>query len=99
MIFPRFPIAENHKGVVMVAGRAPRGGDSLNGVDQGTALHLAFHTVPPVEVDQIPLPVGNIQTERGGFVQLDRFRAAVDNLRRPRDHVPFLKDAVIQPYL
>ena len=71
------PVTQDHKGIVVVAGSAAGGGNSLNGVGQGRALHLAFHGVAAVEVDQIPFTEGQIQAEGRGLFQPQGMGAVV----------------------
>ena len=87
---------QDGKGVVLVAGSAPGRPQSLDAVAQEHPLGLALHAVAALEMDQLPLPKGQVQTGRGGLVQPDGPLALVVEQDAAGDDVGGLKDAVQQ---
>ena len=71
------PVAKDHKGVVVMAGGPAGGGHRLDGAGQRGALHLPFHGVAAMEVDQIPLTEGQIQAQGSDLLQPEGFGAVV----------------------
>ena len=88
------PVAEDHKRIVVMAGRTPGGGNRLDGICQVHALYLAFHGMTAVEVDQIPLPEGQVQAGRGHLVQLQRAIAVICQPDRTGNDILLCKHAV-----
>ena len=87
---------QDGKGIVLVAGSAPGRPQSLDAVAQGRTLGQALHAVAALEVDQLPLPKGQVQTGRGGLVQPDGPAALVFKQGAAGDDVGAVKDAVQQ---
>ena len=81
---------------MLVAACTARGLDDLNGIADGEALNLTFHAVPPVEMDQLPIAEGNVQTGGRGLAERTCLRCAVLKPRITRDDVCFIKYAVVQ---
>ena len=93
------PVAEDHEGIVLMAGYPPGRGNGLNTVHQVPPLHGALHGVPPVEVEQLPVAKGQIQAGRCRFPKLYHSVSGVFYPNRPGDDVFFGKDAVQQLHL
>ena len=77
-----------------MAGRTPGGGNRLDGVRQVHALYLAFHGMTAVEVDQIPLPKGQVQAGRSHLVQLQGAIAVICKPDRTGNDILPFKHAV-----
>ena len=86
--------AEDHKGVVLVAGGPPAGGDRLNPVHDSAPLRLALQRVASMEVQQLPLTEGQLQTGGGRAAETEPAAAAVSDAGRPGNYVLVLENAV-----
>ena len=89
-------LAENHEGVVVMAGGAPQAGHPADIPAQMGTLHLTLHGVAAVELDQVPLAEGEIQAGRGRFFQGEGLAALVGEDGCPGDDVLLLVHAVQQ---
>ena len=89
-------VAEDHEGVVVVAGGPS---DALHALDPGAqrgAVHHAFQRVTAVEGDEVEVSPLYIQTQGGAPVQPDGGRPLVDHPDGPGDEVIPLQHTVIQ---
>ena len=79
---------------MLVAGFHPLRADALDAVHHGNALRLALHGVAAVEVQQLPVPEGQIQAAGGRLLQPQGGGAGVFDPQGPGDEVPALVHAV-----
>ena len=89
-------IAEDDKGVVLVAGGAPDAAHPLGSGAQGSPVGGALHQVAAVEGDQIHVSPEKIETQGDALAQKDSLFSAVDHPDGPGNQVILLKNAVIQ---
>ena len=87
LVFRSRAVAEDDKRIVMMAGHAPLRPEGNLGMRQMQPLSGALHAVAPVEMDDIILSVGKIQTEGSRFFQCDRRTAGIDQTDGPGNHV------------
>ena len=87
---------QNDKGVVVVAAGAASRPDDLHAVGQRGAFRLALHAVAAVEMQQLPLSEGQVQTGGGRLAQPYHAAAAVLQQRGAGDDVRLLVHAVEQ---
>ena len=66
------PVAEDHEGVVLVAGGAPDASGALDAGAQGGAAGTALHQMRAVESDHIQIGAREIQAQGGAPAQTDR---------------------------
>ena len=90
------PVAEDHKGVVLVAGGPT---DAAHPLDAGTQRGAAggpLHHVAAVKGDQVQIGALEVQTQGGALAQADGRASAVAYLDRAGNQVAVLKHAIGQ---
>ncbi len=92
----RAMLAEDHKGVVLVAGRAAGAADALHTGAQGRALGGALAQVMAIEGDEVEVGAGKIQAEGGAPAERDRLLPQIFDPHRAGDEIELLKDAVAE---
>ena len=90
------PVAEDHEGVMLVAGSAPDAAGALNAGAQGGAAGTALHDVSAVEGNHIQIRALEIQAQGGAPAQADGLLPLVPHQDGPRDEIVFLQHAIKQ---
>ena len=85
---------ENYKRIVMMAGCTAAGRDCADSAGERYALHLAFHLVAAMEMQQIPLPGRHVQTQRHRAMKRQGFMTLVGQARRAGNDILLFIHAV-----
>ena len=89
-------VAENDKGIVLMARIPSLRGDAADSVGNRTPLRLPLHGMPSVKTDAVPGAEGQIEAGRGSLSKPDGISAAIADPDRPGDNIPVRKHPVQQ---
>jgi hypothetical protein len=96
VVFVRVLVAEDHKGVVLVAGGAPDAAHALDPGAQRGPVQAALHDVAAVKGDEVQVGTGKVQTQGGTPAQAHGLGPGVDHPHTAGDQVVLLKHTVVQ---
>ena len=99
VILPRVPLAQDHEGVVLVAGHAPGAAHPLHAGAQGHPAGPALPGVAAVEGDHVQISPAEVQAEAHHPAQPDGGGPGVGHAHSPGDEVLLLPHAVQQLHL
>ena len=87
-------VADDHKGILLVAGRAAHAVHANLSVRQGSAFHQAFHRMTAPEVEQIKVAFGEVEAGGQSGIDLHRRAGVVDDPRGAGNGVILRKDRI-----
>ncbi len=90
--------AENHGGIVLMAGGTPDASDADAGPPDRKALRSAFHGMTACKIDHIKITEGDIHAHGKNLFQIHRGLSPVPYLQCSGDDVGLFKDAVEKLY-
>ena len=99
VVLPRVMLAEDHKGVVLVAGGPPDAAHPLDPGAQGRTVQIPFPDVAAVKGDEVQVRPGEVQAQAHGLMELHGPAPPVGQPGGPGDEIVLLAHAVEELHL